>query len=92
MKKRSPHHRTKASVRQPSSHDRFLAALRVVVRKLGGNRTVLLASGYRPAEKRGFWVSPHNPHIMWKERDAVLDLFTPYRWSDRAKAANVASP
>jgi hypothetical protein len=70
---------------------RFRAAIKCVVRNLGGTRQFLLALGYIPSEaqghKRGFWISPHNPNIMWKPNDAIKDHFTRYRWIDRAKAA-----
>lgn len=49
---------------------------------------MLLASGYKPANKSGYWLTPHNPHIMWKQQDAIEDIFTSYRWSDRAKLAD----
>ena len=74
-----------------SAYDRYLSALRTVVRHLGGSRIVLLASGYIPADKSGYWLTPHNPHIMWKQRDAIIDIFTAFRWSDRAKLAEKSS-
>lgn len=65
---------------------RYFAALRLVVKRLGGNKVVLLSLGYVPAnDRKGWWLSPYAP-VMWKERDAVRDAFTGYRWDDRAKA------
>ena len=73
-----------------SPWDRFQEAIKVVIRNLGGTQQFLLASGYVPSEwvgsRPGFWVSPHNPNIMWKAKDAINDHFTRFRWHDRAEA------
>lgn len=102
MKKKPVKSKSKASVRQPakgcrrpsscSPWERFQAAIKVVVRNLGGRRQFLIACGYIPSEwvqgyKRGFYISPHNPNIMWKAEHAVKDHFTRFRWHDRVLAA-----
>ncbi len=72
-------------------YDRFQDAIKCVVRNLGGSRQVLLAAGYIPSEwkglKKGFWLTPYNPNIMWRTKDAIIDHFSRFRWEDRAESA-----
>lgn len=73
---------------------KFKAALKVVVRALGGERQVLLALGYRPhPERKGYWLpSNGNPHICFKQKDAINRAFHKVEWSDRAAMADKIRP
>lgn len=69
-----------------TAYDRFLAALAVVVRGLGGRRQVLLALGWVPVEKwPGNWSPPNNDQIMFSPRNAIETAFARYKWQDRAE-------
>lgn len=73
---------------------KFEAALKTVVRGLGGQRQVLLALDYLPhPTHKGYWLpSNGNRYICFKQKDAIARAFQKVEWFDRARMAEKIRP